>query len=265
MKREIRTVDAEKNLVQITTPDSRWYARIVNQESGNPIWDYVPSTSWICGFYHKSEGLLRFVGKHGYEEAQEIKELAGEAGDKVHQGVNRLVNGGSVAMEDSFISPITNQPEPLTPDEYWRLMTFVEWFEKTRPEVLRTEYTVWHEKHRYAGTVDLVVRIGDEVWLIDVKTSSQIWPSMELQVSAYKHADTSLPKGVRLAILQVGYKANKIQKYKFTEVPDRFPLFLATRKIWKHETNGQKPFQRDYPLSISLSPELVLRESGATA
>lgn len=260
MKREIRVVDESTGTIQITTPDSRWYARVVNRDDGEPVYDYVPSVSWICSYYHKGEGLLRWVAKHGWDESEEIKELAGESGDKVHQGVRRLATGGTVAMGDSFMSPISNEPEALTPDEYWRLMTFDEWFRKARPQVLRTEYTVWNEKHRYAGTIDLLARINGQTWLIDVKTSSQVWPSMELQVSAYKHADLTLPKGVKLAILQVGYKYNKIQKYKFTEVPDRFPLFLATRRIWKHETDGQKPHQRDYPSSISLPPELTLKD-----
>ena len=264
MKREIRVVDAERGWCQITTPDSRWYAREIGHDSSKPpIWEYVPSVSWICSFYFKGEGLLRWGAKHGCDEAEEIKELAGEAGDKVHQGVRRLVSGGTINMEDSFISPISGQPEPLTPDEYWRLMTFHEWFEKTRPEVLRTEYTVWNERHRYAGTVDLLLRIGHQVWLVDVKTSLQIWPSMELQVSAYKHADPTLPKNVKLAILQVGYKFNKRQKYKFTPVADQFPLFLATRRIWKKETDGIKPHQREYPLTLSLSPELTLKGTGA--
>lgn len=252
MKREIReviTIDGQQ-LTRVTTTDSRWYARQLGDEG--KTWDYVPSVSWVCSFYHKGDELTRWVAKHGYEQANEIKEAAGEAGDKVHQGVNRLANGGTVAMEDLFTNPNSGEREELSADEYWRLMTFMEWWRKYNPELIRAEYTVWHEKHRYAGTVDLLVRIGDQAWLVDVKTSSQIWPSMEMQVSAYKHADPLLPKGVKLAILQVGYRYNKIQKWKFTEVPDRFPLFLATRKIWKHETDGQKPHQRDYPLSLSL-------------
>jgi hypothetical protein len=54
-----------------------------------------------------------------------------------------------------------------------------------------------------------------------------------------------------LGILQVGYKRNK-NGFKFTEVEDQYPLFLATREIWKKETSGQRPLQKDYPLEISL-------------
>ena len=40
--------------------------------------------------------------------------------------------------------------------------------------------------------------------------------------------------------------------YKFTEVEDQFPLFLAAKQIWAKETKGQVPHQKDYPLKITL-------------
>ena len=190
MRVEIREVDSERGLLQVTSPDSRWYAIVVGRkENGDPIYRYVPSVSWICSYYYKGEELFRWYGKHGYDQANEIKELAGEAGDKVHQGVKRLVSGGTVGMDDSFINPTTNEPEPLTDNEYWRLMTFREWFEKTRPEVLRTEYTVVNETHGYAGTFDWLARIGGKVTLGDHKTGNNVWPEVGLQLSALAHAE----------------------------------------------------------------------------
>ena len=50
----------------------------------------------------------------------------------------------------------------------------------------------------------------------------------------------------------MGYRLNKKQKFKFTEVPDKFRLFLAAREIWKNETAGIAPLQREYPLSLAL-------------
>ena len=103
--------------------------------------------------------------------------------------------------------------------------------------------------------VDLKCRIKGKLWLIDFKTSADIWPAHELQVSAYKHADVNR-RTLKIGILQVGYRRNKTKKWKFTEVKDQWPLFLAARKIWGKETEGQKPLQREYPLSLSLSEVL---------
>lgn len=258
MKRDIREIIG--NRLQITTADERWYAREVNRASGKAEWDFVPSVSWVSGHYPKGREFYKWLAGNGWSESEEIKALAGDKGTKVHQAINRLICGGIVAMEDLFENPRTYQTEPLTPEEYFCVMTFHEWFEKTRPEVIAAEYTVWNERLRYAGTVDLKCRIDGVVWIVDFKTSKDIWPSMEIQLAAYKHADSSLPKNSRLAILQVGYTRNKIQKYKFTPIADQFDLFMAARKIWVRECDGQKPFQRDYPLSLSLSPDLTLKE-----
>lgn len=262
MKREVRVVDTEKGTICITFPDERWYGVVIGRdEVKRPIYDYMASVSWVSGHYPKGREFYKWLASKGWSEAEEIKSLAGDKGSKVHQAINRLVTGGTVLMSDSFENPRTLQQEELTPEEYFCVMTFHEWFEKTRPEVLAAEYTVINHKLRYAGTVDLLCRIGRTVWMIDFKTSRYIWPSMELQLSAYKHADTAIPKSTKLAILQVGYTPNKKQKYKFTPIPDQFPLFMAARRIWAKETSGDKVFQREYPLSLCLSPELTLKDA----
>lgn len=269
MKREIRVVDEARQIVCCTYPDERWYMRELPDGQGGKVPEFVPSTTWICSYYPKGERFIRWIGKTGWDEAEEIKWAAGDRGSKTHQGVSRLVHGGTIGMGDLFENPRTLQQEPLSAEEYFNLMTFAEWCEKERPEFIANELTVWSERYRYAGTLDLLCRIKSDGYrfprIIDVKTSANIYPEMELQVSSYKHADIAIPKNTKLAILQVGYKKNKVQKYKLTPVPDRFGLFLATRRVWKTETADQRPFQREYPLSLSLSPELTLKEKGLAA
>jgi hypothetical protein len=251
MKREIREVDHERGIVQITTADERFYARRVNEGTA---WDYVPSVTWIADHYPKGIGFMKWLASKGWDEAEAIKHAAGEKGSKVHQGIGVLLAGGTVCMEDAFENPRSNELEPLTPAEYECLMSFGEWFAETKPEVIAVEYTVWNERYHYAGTVDLKCRINGKVWIIDFKTSAEVWPSSELQVSAYLHADPASEaqrKKIKLAILQVGYRRNK-KRWKWTPVADQFKLFLAARQIWEKECAGVVPLQRDYPMSLSL-------------
>ncbi len=261
MKIEIMEVDKERGIARVTTPNSRYYARQISVDgtAENKRWDYVPSVTWITEIgWPKGPGFFRYLAnKASWEEAEEIRIAAGEKGSKVHQGVRRLIEGGTVGMGDSFENPNTLKAEELTRDEYHCLMTFNQWCDEEEPEFLANEYTVWNERHNYAGTLDIKCRLKStkyrKIHIVDVKTSIHIFTPMELQVSAYKHADTTLPKsGVRLGILQLGYRLNKKKKFKYTEVPDRFPLFLAAKRIWAHETAGQKPLERTFPLEIQL-------------
>lgn len=265
MKREIRevvTVDGQQ-ILQVTMQDERWYARQVSTDgtAENKHWDFVPSVTWITGKgYPKGFPFMKWLANSsGWDEAEAARIFGGEKGSKVHQACWLIASGGTFSLQHSeFENPTTHQSETLNCAECHCVMTFAEWWNLERPEVIAIEQSVWNERYRYAGTIDLKCRLRstnyNPIHVIDLKTSPNVYPEMELQVSAYKHADPTLPKsGVKLGILQVGYTRNKKQQYKYTEVPDRFPLFLAAYKIWKHETAGQKPLQRDFPLELKLS------------
>ncbi len=273
MKREIREVVTRdgKKFLQVTCVDERFYAREISKDgtAENKRWDFVPSSSWVASFFPKDVRFFKYLAANGWAEAEEYKAMRGNQGSKVHQAIKVMLEGGEVQMTDSFTNPDTGQPEELDPEEWLCLMSFVDWFKSELPEieVIAVEYSVWNEQYRYAGTIDLKCRLGKRtlrsaegravtrragLWIIDFKISPEIWPSQELQVSSYKHAEPN-GEATQIAILQLGYKKNKHKKWKFTPIKDQFNLFLAVRKIWKRETDGIKPLQREYPASLSLS------------
>lgn len=255
MKREVRIVDTERGIVQITGEDERFYGRSVSVDGTeeNRAMDYVPSVTFIAGCYPKGDRFVRWVGSVGNEAAEFAKEAGGEKGSKVHQAISVLLAGGTVNFRDSLFTNRDGEPEDLNAKEVGCVYWFHQWFLDTRPEVIAFDFTVWSEKHRYAGTVDLYCRINGVPYIVDFKVSPNIYPSHEIQVSAYKLADAGFPKNTRLAILQLGYEKNKKQKYKFTRVPDQFTLFMSTYRIWKKEFGDARPYQREYPLEISLA------------
>jgi hypothetical protein len=232
--------------------------------------------TWICeAGYPKGIGFYKWLAQHGWDESQAIKQARGDEGYKVHAAIKALLNGETVTMESAFYNETLNAPEPLNPDEYECLMSFCDWFALARPAVISCEYVVWNESsvpgNGYAGMVDLKCCLSadylatalkgrhkwgiegakhqpEDVWIVDFKTSQYLWPSHEIQVSAYKHADRGVD---RLGILQLGYRSNKAG-FKFSEIADQYDLFLAARQIWAKETAGQAPLQRDYPLSLTL-------------
>lgn len=249
MKKEIRNVDQQKGIAQITTFDERWYAKpSVNPTTGLPEYSFVPSVTWIAGHYPKGVAFYKWLADKGWDEAEAIKQAAADKGSKVHLAIKALIDGEEVRMDSRF----TNSEgvlEELKVAEYEAILSFADWYNETKPEVLASEYVVFNDEYGYAGTIDLKCRIAGKTYIVDFKSGQNIWPEYELQLSAYKHAE----KGVdALAILQVGYRRNKIKHYKFTELEDKFPLFLAARQIWANETGGEQPKQKDYPLSILL-------------
>ena len=249
MKKEI--VNKKDGIVRITTYDERWYARTTNnKETGLPEYQFVPSVTWIADFYPKTIAFYKWLANKGWDEAESIKATAGDKGSKIHYAICDLIDGKEVKMDDKYINHTTGQLEELSVEEYEAILAFANWFKAIKPKVKSRETTVFNDKEGYAGTIDLLCEIEGQEWLIDFKTGQNIWPSYEMQVSAYRRA-LSEWQGIRMAILQVGYKRNK-NAYKFTEVADKYELFLAGKKIWANECEGQSPKQRDYPMSVSL-------------
>ncbi len=259
MKKEVRIIDEEKGIVRITTADERWYGRLIPEKDrilGK--YDWIPAVTWITSYYPKGIAYMKWLANHGWDEALAIANEAGDRGSKVHLAIGAYLSGRKVNMTDKFLNHTTEQDEELTVEEYECLLSFVRWFEEVNPEPIVSEMTVFNDDECYAGTLDFICRIDGKIWIVDFKTGQYIWPSHRLQVSAYSHADFNLDelkitekewKERKLMILQLGYKRNKKQ-FKPTEIDDQFDLFLTAREIWKNETKGIEPKQRDYPMFV---------------
>lgn len=255
MKKEIQVVDKEKGILRVTTIDERWYARDkVNPETGLPEYEFVPSVTWICEHYPKGTAFYKWLASKGWDEAEAIKNAAGDKGSRVHYAIRDLIEGKTVSIDSKYKTSSDEEEKELSLEEYECVMAFEAWHKETKPEFLGCEFIVWGDG--YAGTVDLLCKIDGQSYLVDFKTSQYVWPSHELQVSAYKRAweeASGLPgtDDLKLAILQVGYKLNK-KRYKFTEVEDQYNEFLAAKTIWAKEQKGVEPKQREYPLRVKL-------------
>ena len=256
MKKEIVEVDKEKGIYRITTTDERWYVQEEKDKAtGLPFMKFRPNVTWITSYVYKGIEFYKWLANKGWDEAEAIKSEAGDKGSKIHKAIEVLIAGASIKMEDKFFNNSKEADEELTPDEYGAILSFKQWCDDYKPEFIMQESVVTSEKYDFAGTVDCVAKIKDQIYIIDWKSSQYVWPSMEAQVSAYKQALGEMGRkveGAKLAILQIGYKRNK-KKYKFTEVEDQFEsLFLPAQAFWKKATAGQAPKQVEYPLEIKL-------------
>lgn len=252
MKIVYKKITEDEKVVQITTSDERWY------KIGD---NFVPSVTWIAGHYPKGIGFYQWLAKKGWDESQAIKVSAGDKGSKVHAAIEDLLNSKEVKMDDKYLSNKSAEMEELTVEEWECIVSFDMWFKKTNPTIYFVESVLYNSKEGYSGTCDLVCEIAGVLYIVDFKTSQYIWEEHKLQISAYKHSDYKVDKkeglvafdykNAKLAILQLGYKKNKMG-YKFTDIEDKFDLFLTSKKIWKNECENKVPSQKDYPITIKL-------------
>ena len=112
-------------------------------------------------------------------------------------------------------------------------------------EPLEVECTAWNSTVGYAGTVDLIARVGGETIILDIKTgASGIWPDVALQLSAYAHAEFLIdPDGTRRDLPKLdGAAALSLRPDHYSLVPvriddDVFELFrhLVALAEWQRE------------------------------
>lgn len=131
-----------------------------------------------------------------------------------------------------------------------------------RPEYIMSEFTVWSEKHNYAGTMDWAARCGGKrlLTLGDNKTGKSVYADMALQLAAGQYADyvlmpdanqecgyrkIDIPQFDMYAILHIRPRGwSLVPIYKVREAFDAF-LGLRAAFQWKvdneNDTVGVAP------------------------
>lgn len=295
MQKIIKEVDEKRGIVQVTVADERWYLKSdVDPVSGIPVYKGVPSVTWIGSYYPKGIGYYKWLGEHGWDESQALMREAGEKGSAVHQAIEMILNGQEFRIDTKVPDKTNGTERELTFEELEAVKSFCDWKAEIEQdytiETIRNGMTLVSDAHNYGGTLDWLMVLtpkpegtnplklaGPTTFLLDFKTSQQVWRSAEMQVSAYKRTIESgenpvellNPNGtgtgkyldvtnIRIAILQVGYRLNK-KKYKFTEVEDCFDMFLVAQKIWQKEVGDAEVRVVDFPIVLSKgsAPESV--------
>jgi len=177
-------VDAE--LQQINFLDERFY-HAGQDENGKD--KYYPSVTHILNLYPKGAAFTQWLKDVG-QSATLIADRAKEAGSKVHNGIEQILNGLPVSWGDSG--------ENYSLEEWQGLNRYMDFHKVTQVEPMLIEGNVYSHKYRYAGTSDLICKIGEETWLIDHKFGNAIYPTYFMQLIAYKVAAEEMNPNLKI-------------------------------------------------------------------
>lgn len=156
-----------------------------------------------------------------------VLNMAASRGSAVHEAIENYVLYG---IED------------IVREYAGYLEAFTAFWAKYKPELIAVEVCVYHKYRKYAGTVDLLLRIAGETWLIDNKTSSKVEKMLtRLQLEAYEKALASHGIKVdRKGILHL----QRTGRYKLVEheMNDNtaWNTFLAAHAVHDYIKNGGK-------------------------
>ena len=63
--------------------------------------------------------------------------------------------------------------------------SFCAWHRKYKPKFIATELSLVSEKYQFGGTFDAIAKINNKNYLVDFKTSNDIYQEYEIQLGAY--------------------------------------------------------------------------------
>ncbi len=197
--------------------------RVASIVAESPV---VEDTLWA----HPAVAYLRAMP--GYK-----KDAAAAGGTKLHAVAEAMGKGEKPDVDDATY--------PMA-EQYYR-----GFIEKHRPQFHPDyiEFMVVSVEHEYAGTMELACRIGEDLWLLDVKTSTKDiglgprdFPYTEttLQLAAGHFADFvgkpddpkryAIPPATRFGVIAV--TATECELVEYSVTPADFSTFLACRNVW---------------------------------
>jgi len=244
-----RIVEYSKDNKQINVLDQRFYRR-----DGK----YYPSVSSILNFFPKNAFFHSWLKDVGHN-SEIIANKAAWEGTQVHNAAEELMLGKEIhwLKEDGIV---------IYSLDVWRLiLRFADFWNQIKPKLIATEYHLFSDQHKYAGTTDIICEIDGKLWLLDIKTSNSIHTSHSLQLSSYakawdethnKHIEKCGILWLKSSTRSEG-KNGKIQGKGWElkvvdDIDKKFNMFLKIYDIYKMENPNPKPYIEILPISIKL-------------
>jgi hypothetical protein len=172
--------------------------------------------------------LTERVGKEK-AAAKQLRE-AGEIGTAIHNAVEWHLK--------SDLDPFYDEPKPSLkhPKVRHAYESWVDWRTKVNLRPVFIERMVYSKQHRYAGTMDLLAYVDDQLTLLDWKSGKAIYREAFYQNAAYRVAVREMGLGdpQRGIIVRVP-KMEDDPDFEVGEVPpekELFDVFLASMVIW---------------------------------
>lgn len=247
-----RIVEYSDDNKQINVLDQRFYKR--NDE-------YYPSVSSILNYFPKNQFFHSWLKDVGHN-SDIIAQKAASEGTQVHNAAEAFLNGENIDWLDEYGNAKYNL------DVWKMILKFADFWNTHKPELVATEYHLFSDKYKYAGTADLIVRFKDELWLMDIKTSNSLHTSYELQLAAYAEAwnethDEKITKTgiiwLKAATRGADKQGKKVQgegwqlKTFDMSIEDSMKMFVNVYEIYKLENPDAKPYTELLPTSIKLA------------
>jgi hypothetical protein len=204
----------------------------------------LPSVTTILSRYKDSGALIKWAYRQGrahaeleaqglpaprdlYDKSGETAKAA-EAGTIGHNMIEAHILGQAFTADPE--TDLGVYTRALNAFEQYR-----RWADQTRIEIVATEMGLVSEAHQYGGTLDAIGKIGDEIVLLDWKTSNAIYGDYLYQLAAYallleENRPELTPKGFH--ILRIAKESADFAHHSYGELDNEKRAFVLMRELY---------------------------------
>lgn len=217
-------------------------------------------------------GLRKWIGDVGNEKAEQKLNAAGDRGSAIHKACEALLLGETIKLQENF---------PQERDQKC-IVSFINWINLFQPDLGKTNEDIYKNIEQvvasslgFAGTLDLCCQIDPDLifkhtkfrtdnpnWIIDLKTSRDIYDSHKLQITGYKEAKFEMTgiqynRGILLLnpLTIIGYKFMTENKMTIAGKPVTTEDFMTVFNMYLMLNGGkvkEPNLENVYPESLSL-------------
>jgi hypothetical protein len=194
-----------------------------------PDWSARMTATWVMDHPDELPGLYAGGREPGIaflsKIHDEVRNRAGVKGTQVHHLAELIVH---------------DQPAEVPHELAGYVAGYVAFLNAFAPEPILTERPVANRALWYAGRPDLVATMGGQTWLLDNKTSANVYPDTALQCAAYARAEVYLdeqgkerpmPQVDRIGVVHIGPMGTEL--YDLGDIDAAFTEFAAARATYE--------------------------------
>ncbi|HKJ75037.1 MAG TPA: hypothetical protein VKA19_13060 [Alphaproteobacteria bacterium] len=190
----------------------------------------LPSVTTILSRFKESGGLLYWANQAGLDgkTLDEARMPAATAGTMAHDLVEAHINKRELPELQGDADTVAKARSAFN--------TYLKWAEMNNLEIKHTEVSLVSEWHRYGGRLDAIGVSGNELIMLDWKTSNAVYPDYILQLAGYKilweenYPDHPIVGGFHLC--RFAKEEGDFSHHYFPALDFEAETFLAMRELY---------------------------------
>src|SRR4051812_49001683 len=190
----------------------------------------LPSVTTILSRFKDSGGLLYWANQAGLDgkTLDEARMPAATAGTMAHELVEAHINKRPAPELVGNADTVSKARAAFA--------TFLKWSEINKLQIRHTEVSLVSEKHRFGGRLDAIGISGNQLILLDWKTSNAVYVDYILQLAGYKilweenYPDHELVGGYHLC--RFAKEEGDFAHHYFPRLDAEVETFLAMRELY---------------------------------